>query len=127
MTADRREGDGGDEEDYERAAFGIQPLASLPRTGVDIAGWDGAGVDWRSVADVAVELMNAHVDPLDEDEVRRLVVAAKLRRNDREWAIQLFTNPIGIYAESRNWVDGRHRVEAMRQAGVEMCVLKVLT
>jgi hypothetical protein len=71
--------------------------------------------------------MNAHVDPLDEDEVRRLVVAAKLRRNDREWAIQLFTNPIGIYAESRNWVDGRHRVEAMRQAGVEMCVLKVLT
>lgn len=115
------------EEDYERAAFCIRPLASLPDAGVDIVGWHGADVDWRSVANVAVEILNADVDPLDHEAIRRCVLAAKLRKSDREWAIELFTNPIGIYAGSRRWVDGRHRIEAMRQAGVVVCVLQMLS
>jgi hypothetical protein len=114
-----------DDEDYERAAFCVRPLASLPDSDVDIAGWHGAGVDWRSVAKVAAEIMNAQVDPLDDEEIRRRVLAARLRKDDREWAIQLFTNAIGVYAGSGRWVDGRHRIEAMRQAGVLECVLKV--
>jgi hypothetical protein len=113
------------DEDYERAAFCIRPLVSLPDTEVDIDGWHGAEVDWRSVANVAVEIMNADVDPLDHEEIRRRVLAAQLRRRDRGWAEQLFTNPIGIHAGSGRWVDGRHRIEAMRRAGVGMCVLQV--
>jgi hypothetical protein len=49
-----------------------------------------------------------------------------LSDSDRDWTDQLFTNPIGIYAESREWVDGRHRIEAMRLAGVIECVVQML-
>lgn len=115
------------EDDYERSAFQVVPMASLPATGVDPAGWPGARVDWRSVTRLAIAIFRAGVDPLNELAIRQEVGAAGLHRREHSWAIDLFMDPIAIYAKSQRWSNGRHRVQAMRQADVPECLLKVLT
>jgi hypothetical protein len=67
------------------------------------------------------------VDPLDKNEIISRVNASRLRSRERDWTIDLFIQPIGLRAKSRRWVDGRHRVEAMRRAGVVECVMQVLS
>jgi len=115
------------DEDYEREAFCVLSLRSLPKTGVDLVEWPGVDVDWMSAAKLAVRIFNAGVDPLDEVEIRRRVLGSSLRRRDRSWAVDLFIDPIALYAKSRRWSGGRHRVEAMRRVGVSATVLKILT
>jgi hypothetical protein len=115
------------DEEYERSAFQVVPIASLPATGVDLVGWPGTPADWRSVTRIAIAIFNAGIDPLDESAIRQEVGAARLDRRDRSWAIELFLDPIAIYAMGRRWSNGRHRVEAMRRADVPECLLKVLT
>src|SRR2546425_7979218 len=97
------------DEEYERSAFQVVPIASLPAmTGVNLVGWPGAQVDWRSVTRVAIAIFNVGVDPLDESAIRQ-EVRARLHRRDRSWAVELFMDPIAIYAISRRWSNGRHR------------------
>jgi hypothetical protein len=115
------------DEDYEREAFCVLSLRSLPKTGVDLVEWPGVDVDWMSAAKLAVRIFNAGVDPLDEVEIRLRVLGSSLRRRDRSWAVDLFIDPIALYAKSRRWSGGRHRVEAMRRVGVSATVLKILT
>jgi len=110
------------DEEYERSAFQGVPIASLPATGVDLVGWPGARVDWRSVTQFAIAIFNAGVDPLDESAIRQEVGGARLDRRDRSWARELFLDPIAIYAMGRRRSNGRHRVEAMRQADVPECL-----
>ena|ERR1700724_3580133 len=115
------------DEQYERNAFCVLPLKSLPETGVDLVGWPGANVDWLATAQLAVCILNAGIDPLNEVEIRRRVLMSSLRGRDQTWAIDLFVDPIAIYAKSQRWSGGRHRVEAMRRVGVPATVLKMLT
>jgi hypothetical protein len=114
------------DDDYERTAFRVVSIDTLPDSEVDLAGWHGPHVDWYSVSQVAVEIFEAGVDPLDHDEVKRRVTESELRPGDRSWAEGLFCEPVGIYRRSRRWVDGRHRTNAMRGAGVKRCLVQVL-
>jgi hypothetical protein len=101
-------------------------MDTLPDSEVDLAGWHGAHVDWYSVSQVAVEVFEAGVDPLDRGEVKHRVAQSNLREADRSWAEDLFCQPVAIYSRSRLWVDGRHRTQAMREAGVKRCLAQVL-
>jgi hypothetical protein len=115
------------DEEYERRAFRVVQLSSLPITDIDLVGWPGADVDWKTAAAVAVQVFNAGIDPIDRDAIERAVNQRQTRKRDREWIIDLFRDPIAIYAKSRRWSNGRHRVEAMRRAGASECVVQVLT
>jgi len=115
------------DEEYERRAFRVVQLSSLPITDIDLVDWPGAEVDWKTAAAVAVQVLNVGIDPIDRDAIERAVNQRQIRKRDREWIIDLFRDPIAIYAESWRWSNGRHRVEAMRRAGASECVVQVLT
>jgi hypothetical protein len=110
----------------ERAAFRVVSIATLPEPDVELAGWHGAKVDWRSVAEVTVAIFEAGVDPLDRDDVERRVAGSQLDRDERIWAIQMFAgDPVAFYRESRRWSGGRHRALAMRSAGATRCLVQI--
>ena len=117
------------EAEYERRAYRVVELISLPDTGLaeaDLDGWHGRGVDWQAVSQAAVDALTSGLDPVDREAVESATQWKKLATRDREWAKQLLTQPICLYAVSRRWVDGRHRVEAMRVASVRRCVVQLL-
>jgi hypothetical protein len=85
--------------EYERTAFRVVPIDTLPDSEVDLAGWHGAHVDWYSVSQVAVEVVEAGVDPLDRGEVKHRVAQSNLREADRSWAEDLFCQPVAIQSK----------------------------
>lgn len=51
------------DEEYEREAFRVVPLASFPDARVDLIDWPDARIDWRSVAQLAVGIFAAGISP----------------------------------------------------------------
>jgi hypothetical protein len=115
------------DDEYERQAFRVVTLGELPATGVTVVDWPLRNADWYTIARTAVDVLGSGVDPMDRDAVQELVSRCDLVQSTSDHVMVTFTNPIAMYDVSRQWVNGRHRVQAMREAGAERCVLQVLT
>jgi len=114
-----------------RASYEVILLAVLPDDGIAIEGqpdgscgcyWCRAADDWRAIACASVRLLTSGVDPLEtaldgSEEPRQLTW------RDRDLLCSLFAAPIVKLRGAAEFMDGRHRVHALRMAGAEWCVV----
>lgn len=106
----------------ERSSIQIVALAYLPATEVDVQP-TYYNANWPRIAHVAEQLLGSGIDPLDHGVVRREAKRRIVDSHDRSWLLSLFFDPIVVSLESQQYTNGRHRVHAMRRAGVRTCVV----
>lgn len=108
----------------ERASMQVVALQDLPAPRVDLDEYYLAA-DWPAIARASEDILCAGVDPLDRDAVGLEVQRCLLAEQDRSWLFSLFRDPIVVSLEVSQYINGRHRTEAMLRAGVERCVIHV--
>ena len=81
--------------------------------------------NWPKISRVAVEILEAGIDPLDHDAIVARAHQARLNARDRGWLYSLFypSEAITVLRGSREYTNGMHRVHALRVAGVDRCVV----
>ncbi len=110
-------------EERARDEFQIVHLAALRRTDVSVER-RYRGQRWREIAAAACAAFRSGVDPLDDEQLLRIAKKTLPSKIDRHGFMSLFTTPICM-GESGSYINGRHRVEAMREAGVVECVVTI--
>lgn len=116
MEAETEEG-----ERRELASFEVVDLEELPATDAELAERYGKA-DWPAIASLAIELLEEEVSPHDDKTIRARGTAA-LTNEGCGLLQSLFFAPIAIPREASAFINGRHRIAAMRAAGVRRCVV----
>ena len=107
-------------DDERQGSFEIVALNSLPDVPQDLEVPPG---DWMSIAKVSVEFIAAGGNPLDVYAVNAFARNRLSQENDRFELYRLFTDEIVCGHDDNGFTNGRHRVHAMRLAGVERYVI----
>jgi len=117
-------------DDELRRSFEVVPVSDLPSTdGLELVPSDRDAccahceADWPQVADVAVAWLESGGDPLDLAGLDRRARDAQLGADELDALWSLFADPITWFRGRDRYVNGRHRVHALRAAGVERCVV----
>ena len=79
--------------------------------------------DWPRIARLSCECRETGIDPLDMKQVEDFADRADLSVQDRHGFISLFQDP--IYHHPRGYINGRHRIQAMLEAGVKRVVIRI--
>jgi hypothetical protein len=113
-----------------RGSFEVVRLEDLPPDGIEVVpsvdqacGCHWCEADWPAIANTAVAILEAGIDPLNDAAIHSHSEALGWRENG--WLQSLFnpTQAIIVLRDSQQFTNGRHRTHALRVAGVERCVV----
>jgi len=108
-----------------RASYAVVPISELPTTGpANLHRRDSVdyeSVDWAKLSQAATAYLETGQDPLDSFAVRSHGHDAGFSTSEVNWLESLFSDPIA--AGEWSYVNGRHRTEACREAGVTHLVI----
>lgn len=76
--------------------------------------------DWRAIADASVRIIET-LGRCDTDEYAAAASDTPLRRNDREWLVSLFSDP--IFIGGGTYTNGQHRGCALRFSGAKRAAI----
>jgi hypothetical protein len=112
-------------QDGRRRSFDVVPVDKLPVTDQGSLRRGGSvdyeGADWKAIAVAAESYLATGGDPNDSEDACRVGRETGLSESDLHWLQDLFSDPISLSDD--NYGNGRHRTEAMREAGVERIVI----
>lgn len=116
----------------QRASFEVLALDELPAiVGVELRpSKHGAcclhcEADWPRIAGAAVQWLESGRDPLDRTAIERHARRLGLDVDSTRWLLSLFKpwDAIVWLRRGGQFVNGQHRLHALRAAGVERCVV----
>jgi hypothetical protein len=122
-------------DDEVRASFEVVRVADLPavsRADIPVVSAEGKPCgcywcepDWRAIAAVSVQILEEGTDPLDHNALSTRAEELGLSADERGWLHGLFSPGAAIIVlrDSRQFMNGMHRIHALRMAGVERCVV----
>lgn len=82
--------------------------------------------DWRRVAEVSVNVLDALPQGAEIDDAITAVEEALGDSAEGDWCSSLFTDPIVWHPEQRVVVNGQHRSCALRGSGAPLCIADVV-
>ncbi|MEJ7787492.1 MAG: hypothetical protein WKF96_22030 [Solirubrobacteraceae bacterium] len=104
----RRDADFRHHQQQRRDSFEVVELSELPDPGAPYRGDHYTGATWPRIAEVAIEILEDGLDPLDTDAVAKRA-EERLNGDDALWLLTLFANPITISREHPAVIDSGHR------------------
>ena len=112
------------QQQQRRDNFVVVELNELPDPRAPYRGDRYTRATWPTIAEVAIEILEDGIDPLDTDAVAKRA-EERLSSDDGLWLLTLFADPITISRNPPSVIDGGHRLWYMRGAGVNRCVIEL--